>query len=86
MLDEQNMRFNAEFMHMDAQVLADLKRHTFVSSAAWKIKELRWMIGMDGEKVSQGNWCCQRDLMIIMNYLSIYLSKIVINPLMTVYL
>ena len=63
------MFFNGP-LHMDVLVLTDHQELTNNSSVqtqdiVWKACMERWMIGMDGERKSQGKSCKQRDLMMI---------------------
>ena len=56
---------------MDVLALADLQELIYINSertldTVWKTSQERWMIGIDGERESQGNLCCQRDLMMMM--------------------
>ena len=56
-------------LHMNVPVLADQQKPIYVNfvrtlGVVWKTCWERWMIGTDGE--SQGNPCCQRDLMMMM--------------------
>ena len=57
-------------LHMDAPRLADQQELILALcrtlDVVWRTCRERWMIGTDGEKESQENPCCQRDLIIIM--------------------